>query len=243
MSDSENRNTRPEETSKMPSIALAVLVCMIAGLLYVGYAYIADDAAAIGELSGTPLDTAGRDMQTILPDNSLPKPESIDTSQLGGNKAVALPQEPTETSTDVATDTKPEKLKEEAPKKVETPKKAEEKPEPVSEPVVNVSGEDLTHTIEAGETFYGLANRYNMKSSTLKALNPSIKDESKDIKSGVTRIKVKIQAIHTVGPGDILRVVAKKYGITVEQLMAANRKKKNSAERGEKLIIPFAEKQ
>jgi LysM repeat protein len=236
MSDSENRNTRPEETSKMPSIALAVLVCMIAGLLYVGYAYIADDAAEIGELSGTPLDTAGRDMQTILPDNSLPKPESIDTSQLGGNKAIAL-QEPTEVATDVATDTKP-------PKKEEKPKK-EDKPEPVSEPVaeVNVGGEDLTHTIQDGETFYGLANRYNMKASTLKALNPSIKDESKDIKSGVTRIKVKIQTIHTVGPGDILRVVAKKYGITVDQLMAANKKKKNSAERGEKLIIPFAEKQ
>jgi LysM repeat protein len=237
MSDSENKNTRPEETSKMPSIALAVLVCMIAGLLYVGYAYIADDAAEIGALSGTPLDTAGRDMQTILPDNSLPKPESIDSSQLGGNKAITLTEEPTEVATDVATDTKP-------PKKEEKPKK-EDKPEPVSEPVaeVNVGGEDLTHTIEAGETFYGLANRYNMKASTLKALNPSIKDESKDIKSGVTRIKVKIQAIHTVGPGDILRVVAKKYGISVEQLMAANRKKKNSAERGEKLIIPFAEKQ
>jgi LysM repeat protein len=239
MSDSENKNTRPDETSKMPNIALAVLVCMIAGLLYVGYAYIADDAAEIGELSGTPLDTAGRDMQTILPDNSLPKPESIDTSELGGNKAVALPQEPTEEASDVATDTKPVRPKEEKKPKVE------EKQDPVSEPVadVNVGGEDMTHTIEAGETFYGLANRYNMKSSTLKALNPNIKDESKDIKSGVTRIKVKIQAVHTVGPGDILRVVAKKYGITVEQLMVANRKKKNSAERGEKLIIPFAEKQ
>ncbi len=242
MSDSENRNTRSEETSKMPSIALAVLVCMIAGLLYVGYAYIKDDAAAVGELSGTPLDTAGRDMQTILPDNSLPKPESIDTSQLGGNKAIAL-QEPTETPTDIATDTKSTKPKKDATENTETPKKVEEKPEPASEPVANVSGEDMTHTIQEGETFYGLANRYNMRASTLKALNPNIKDESKDIKSGVTRIKVKIQAIHTVGPGDILRVVAKKYGISVDLLMAANKKKKNSAERGEKLIIPFAEKQ
>jgi LysM repeat protein len=46
-----------------------------------------------------------------------------------------------------------------------------------------------------------------------------------------------------VGPGDILRVVADKYGVTVEQIMAANKKTKNFAERGEKLIIPFPAKQ
>ncbi len=231
MSDSENKNIRPEETSKMPNIALGILVFIIAGLLYVGYAYIADDAAEIGELSGTPLDTAGIDMQKILPDNTLPKPDAIDTSQLAGNKAVALPEQPIE----------------EVPNPVIDPKqstKVENSEEQNNESVVaDVKGENLTHTIQAGETFYGLANRYNMKASTLKALNPDIKDESKDIKSGVTRINVKIQAIHTVGPGDILRVVAKKYGISVDLLMAANKKKKNSAERGEKLIIPYANKQ
>jgi LysM repeat protein len=238
MSDSENRNTRPEETSKIPNIALAVLICMIAGLLYVGYEYIADDAAEIGELSGTPLDTAGRDLQTPLTDNSLLKPESIDTSQLAGNTPVALPQDPTDVATDVASDEKVE------PKKPEKkPKVVEPKPEPVATSIANIGGENMTHTIASGETFYGLANRYNMKWSTLKALNPNIKDDSKDIKSGVTKINVKIQTIHTVGAGDILRVVAQKYGITVEQLMAANKKKKNTAERGEKLIIPFAQKQ
>ena len=233
MSDSENKNIRPEETSKMPNIALGILIFIIAGLLYVGYAYIADDAAEIGELSGTPLDTAGIDLQKIMPDNSLPKPDAIDTSQLGGNKAIALPEQVTEEIPDKAIETKP------APEKLA--KISESNSEPAAE--INLKGEDLTHTIQAGETFYGLANRYNMKASTLKVLNPDIKDESKDIKSGVTRINVKIQAIHTVGPGDILRVVAKKYGISVDLLMAANKKKKNSAERGEKLIIPYANKQ
>ncbi|MFN3382062.1 MAG: LysM peptidoglycan-binding domain-containing protein, partial [Runella zeae] len=138
---------------------------------------------------------------------------------------------------EIATKTPRPDLEEETSKPTET--------KPVEEPkkvVVDPGGVEITHTVQAGETFYGIANRYNIKSNTLKGLNPSIQDESKDVKSGVTRIKIRVQAIHTVGPGDILRVVADKYGISVQQLMAANKKTKNFAERGEKLIIPFPEK-
>ena len=74
--------------------------------------------------------------------------------------------------------------------------------------------------LAAGETFYGVANRYNMKINTLKALNPGVSES--DIKAGVTKLNVKAMAVHTVGPGDVLRVVAQKYGVSKEAIMRAN---------------------
>ena len=53
---------------------------------------------------------------------------------------------------------------------------------------------------------------------------------------------IRDRGTHTVGPGDVLRVVAQKYGISVQQLMDANGKTRNYAERGEKLIIPLGKK-
>lgn len=101
---------------------------------------------------------------------------------------------------------------------------------------LNISGEKLSHTVKDGETFYGIANKFNITSNTLKKLNPSV--DASGIKVGVTKLIVPIQGYHIVGPGDILKVVAKKYDISVESLMAANGKTKNFSERGEKLIIP-----
>ena len=235
MSENENRNRRPEESSKLPYLSLGVLVLMIAGLLYVGYEYIADDAADVDQLLNTPLDTTGRELQPI-PNNDgqlAQPPATTEASEEASSET--LPPPPKEE--EIATKTPRPDLEEETSKPTET--------KPVEEPkkvVVDPGGVEITHTVQAGETFYGIANRYNIKSNTLKGLNPSIQDESKDVKSGVTRIKIRVQAIHTVGPGDILRVVADKYGISVQQLMAANKKTKNFAERGEKLIIPFPEK-
>lgn len=214
---------------------------MIAGLLYVGYEYIADDAADVDQLLNTPLDTTGRELQPIPNENDqltttpeTSKEDKSDTEAKDDKTTASSKDEEVVTPTTRPTD-------EEEPKKTEekTPEKPKETPAPVA---VNPGGVEITHTVQSGETFYGIANRYNLKSATLKGLNPVIKDETTDVKSGVTRIKVRVQAVHTVGPGDILRVVAEKYGVTVQQLMAANKKTKNFTERGEKLIIPFPEK-
>ena len=75
-----------------------------------------------------------------------------------------------------------------------------------------------------------------MKISTLKELNPGVTES--DVKAGITKLNVKAMAVHTVGPGDVLRVVAQKYGVSKEALMRAN-----IATRGEKLVIPFPDKQ
>lgn len=110
----------------------------------------------------------------------------------------------------------------------------------VTKPNVKPGGVGSSHTVGAGETFYSVANRYNMKIGTLKELNPGVSES--DVKAGVTKLKVKAMAVHTVGPGDVLRVVAQKYGVSKEALMRANGRSKDIATRGEKLIIPFPEK-
>lgn len=89
--------------------------------------------------------------------------------------------------------------------------------------------------VKSGESFSAIASRYNLKTETLKGLNSS----TPDLKSGVTKLKIQVKAIHTVGPGDVLRVVASKYGVTKEAIMKANGKSKDFTERGEKLVIPF----
>lgn len=139
---------------------------------------------------------------------------------------------------------KVEKPKEE--KKVEKPK--EEKPKTevavvkpdMTRPKIKPGGVGSTYTVGTGETFYSVANRYNMKLSTLKALNPDVAESN--VKAG-SQLKVKAMAVHTVGPGDVLRVVAQKYGVSKEAIMRANKKSKDIANRGEKLIIPYPDKQ
>lgn len=113
--------------------------------------------------------------------------------------------------------------------------KKEEQVKKEEKPLV-ISGEKISHLVKDGETFNGIANKFNLTTSTLKKLNPTI--EPNGLKVGVTKLTVLIQGYHVVGPGDILKVVAGKYNISVEALMTANNKTKNFAERGEKLIIP-----
>lgn len=136
---------------------------------------------------------------------------------------------------------KEEKPKEEKPKE-EKPKAEKPKEEvAIVKPKVKPGGVSTAYTVGSGETFYGVANRYNMKISTLKALNPGVAES--DVKAGVTKLNVKVMAVHTVGPGDVLRVVAQKYGVSKEAIMRANKRDKDIATRGERLIIPFPDRQ
>ncbi|PMD95685.1 hypothetical protein BWI97_13880 [Siphonobacter sp. BAB-5405] len=52
-----------------------------------------------------------------------------------------------------------------------------------------------------------------------------------------------LKVVHTVGPRDILSVVAKKYNVTLKNLMRANGKTRNYVKKGENLIIPLTESQ
>ncbi|MDZ7896780.1 MAG: LysM peptidoglycan-binding domain-containing protein [Arcicella sp.] len=207
------RNPQPaEETSKIPTITLYVLIAVVAALLYAGYQSMKNDAAVSEELVSK-------------------RPNSVAMSNDNGADAVVIPPPFEETGKDdVAKDEK---------KDVEKSKGEPKKEEKKEEKKVSIpsGGETISHTVQTGETFFGIANRYHLSKSVLQALNPNV--EPSGIKVGVTKLNVKVQTIHTVGPGDILRVVAKKYGISKQALMDANKKTKDMAERGEKLIIPI----
>lgn len=267
---SETKNPRPTGTSNLPTITLLVLVGLVAALLYIGYDYFVDNTAGSDELTNVALDTTSQlpvaqndpDMlmdPVELDSSTLPAPVDLSqaTPPADAPEANAAAEEVAEANRET-TDGKPtsdEKPAEDTKPAATTPKpekpavaSAEKpKPEPVAEkpdvkPVaVKPGGVTNTHTVKAGETFYGVANRYNMSIGTLKGLNPGVSEQ--DIKAGVTKLNVKVRAVHTVGAGDVLRVVAQKYGVSKEALMRANGKTKDLATRGEKLIIPYAEKQ
>ncbi|WP_373514370.1 LysM peptidoglycan-binding domain-containing protein [Persicitalea sp.] len=207
------RNIRPKETSRLPLITLLALLAIIVALFVIGWEYITDDAQGSEEVTNTLPDTTSK----YIPPDFRDEPEYAESDQedtsLPDNVGAAVAvQEP--------------------------PAPVAEKPKPAAKPA-NVGGQEITHTVASGETFFGIASRYNLSTETLKSLNPQLTNTSTDLKSGVTKLNVRVQAVHTVGPGDVLRVVAKKYNVSKKQLMDANGKSRDYAERGERLVIPF----
>jgi LysM repeat protein len=228
----EQRNERPKEPARnLPMAVLLVLVGIICALLYIGWKYMSDDTSGSDDLTAVPADTVAKAISNE-PEEEVATSQTTNTPTVTeGLPEVSVPKVGNKID---ATEIKEEKPKEEKPK--------EGKPIVEKRKIeIPTGGESYTHTVGEGETFFGIANRYNIKKETLKALNPSI-DES-GIKVGVTKLKIRIKAIHTVGPGDIIRVVSKKYNVSQSLIMQANKKSKNVAQRGEKLVIPFAEKQ
>jgi LysM repeat protein len=208
----EERNKKPQETnSGLPAVVLFVLIGIICLMLYAGWHLMSDDASKIAEFENS---------ETLKKDDL-----AIDNT---------LTEEAPDLSTSVI-ESEPNEIKEE--QKINLDNKIEEKVESPAELNENVH----IHTVKENETFFGIGNKYNIGTATLKKYNPDVNPNG--IKVGVTKIKVPIQAVHTVGPGDILRVVSEKYNISVDLLMSANGKTKNFSERGEKLVIPFAKKQ
>jgi LysM repeat protein len=189
------------------------------------------------------------DLSQAEPPADVPVPDAVAEDVAAANrettdKPASEKTDAVKTGAGMAKEEKKEPVAKAAPPKVEKKieKPAEKKEErPVEKVAVKPGGVTRPYTIGTGETFYGVANRYNMKLSTLKALNPGVSES--DVKAGVTKLNVKAMAVHTVGPGDVLRVVAQKYGVSKEAIMRANRKSKDIATRGEKLIIPYPEKQ
>ncbi len=205
------RNVRPVEKSKLPGITLVVLSVLVLALLYVGYDYLTDEPGDTSEVTNADSD---REVVSLDVYN---EPSQVDVNS--GNVPVPGGAAP------------------EAKPKTGDSKDVKEEQAPVSSPTDGIAH---THTVTAGETLFSIATRYNLKVETLKALNPSVKDNAA-LKAG-QKINVRIKAVHTVGPGDILRVVGNKHGVSVDLIMRANNKAKNHAARGEKLVIPFAEK-
>lgn len=204
----EERNPKPETPSNsLPMVVLLVLVGIICLLLYAGWHLMSDDASKASDIKEQPMVVAKTEDSLVVDEDAIPEAVAVETESTSEKTAEAIQE-----------------------------KESEPKPEKTAEKATDVTGEKLSYTVKEGETFFGIANRFNVSATTLQKLNPSVSPSG--IKVGVTKIIIPIQGYHIVGPGDILKVVSKKYDISVDALMAANNKSKNYAERGEKLVIP-----
>ena len=110
--------------------------------------------------------------------------------------------------------------------------------------VKNESASTLdTYTVKSGDTLYSIANKYGMSVSDLKSLN----NLTSDILSIGQVLKVSNSDnngssspsnTYVVKLGDTLYSIARKYGISVDELKSANGKSSNLLTIGEELIIP-----
>lgn len=98
-----------------------------------------------------------------------------------------------------------------------------------------------THTVRRGETLSGIAARYGVSVRDVMRLN-NLKNAN-SIRAGQTLVisgRGGVRTTYTVRRGDTLTKIAKKYGITVSELAAANRISRNSVLKvGQKLKIPY----
>jgi LysM repeat protein len=202
-----------EESSKLPVITLGILLLTLVGLIAVGFEHFVSP-----------------DKDELIKAEKFVEPEEevvAEAAQVDID-SIADPAD----SLIVTKDSLLGKSEEEA--------LAEQKKEAEAEVVPEVAmpaGKAHSVTVEKGETFSAVARKFGLKVDQLKALNPGVNPDG--IKSGSTKLNVKIQAVHTVGPGDILRKVAEKYGVTKQAIMEANHKKDDITLRGEVLIIPL----
>ena len=202
-----------EESSKLPVITLGILLLTLVGLIAVGFEHFVspdkDELIKAEKFVETEEDVLPEASQVV-----------IDSTQDPADSLI-VPKDSIISKSDE------EEL-------------AEQKKEAEAEVVPEVAipaGKSHAITVEKGETFSAVARHYGLKVDQLKALNPGVNPDG--IKSGSTKLNVKIQAIHTVGPGDIMRKVAEKYGVSKQAIMDANHKKDDITLRGEVLIIPL----
>lgn len=114
----------------------------------------------------------------------------------------------------------------------------------------------LLHKITKGETLYGLNRKYNVSVDDLKANNPGIETSLKigdvikvprsyaaaDVVKPTTTVAAKAVKTattkkHTVVKGETLNAISKKYGVTVDDIVAWNNIKGNNIQIGQVLTI------
>jgi len=121
--------------------------------------------------------------------------------------------------------------------------------QPKKDSVITVSIKNTEHVVQAGETLYGIAKQHNLQVMNLVEWNEldlqtGIKPgqvlklaESQVVNNEEVTSNEPSELIYEVKASDTLYGVARKYGVTIKELMDWNQKKDFSVTLGEKLKI------
>jgi membrane-bound lytic murein transglycosylase D len=117
-----------------------------------------------------------------------------------------------------------------------------EKITPAAKTIVQVTEQkEGEHVVTAGETLYGIATRYGLKTGDLQRIN-NLGNETA-VKPGqilkLTESKqvTTDQTLHIVQASDTLYSIARQYGLSVKELMNLNSKKDFDVKPGQKLVV------
>ena len=203
---------KESSSSNLPLITLFVLLITLLGLVFVGYEHF---------LGPENKELAKAEKLELAEDEVLMEPP------------VSIITDSTSTVSSVDSSLGKDSVQK-AELALEAQKQEAEAQKIPEEKVVEPSGKAYSYAAEKGESLNGVAKRFGLTVDQLKSMNPSISDGFK----GGAKVNVKIKAIHTVGPGDVLRVVAEKYKVSKKSIMDANHKSEDVTLRGEQLVIP-----
>ena len=183
---------------------------------------------------GRPL-PRGERMVVVLGDTAAPRPERADTARAPA--AVTTPAtRPSTTGAPAATPAARPATSGTTAATAPTPRPATPAPRPATR----------THVVQWGETFYGIANRYEISFSALRAANPDVDQER--LTSG-TRLTIPgtvaapaARRTHRVAPGETLTGIARRYEVSLRALRDANDLENEDRVRsGQTLVIPTEE--
>ncbi|HEX2211300.1 MAG TPA: LysM peptidoglycan-binding domain-containing protein, partial [Longimicrobium sp.] len=128
------------------------------------------------------------------------------------------------------------------------------------------TGRARSHTVVAGETFYGIARRYGVTAAQLRALNPDVDMNALEVgdvlrlPAGARDSRASTQPrpqepprpaaqaeqprrgtrFHVVQAGETLYGIARRYGVTVDAIRRANEMETDQVRTGQRLVIPPA---
>jgi LysM repeat protein len=204
---------KESSSSNLPLITLFVLLITLVGLVFVGYEHF---------LGPENTELAKAEKLELAEDEVLMEPP------------VSIIVDSTSTVSSVDSSQQKDSVQK-AELALEVQKQEAEAQKIPEEKVVEPSGKAYSYAAEKGESLNGVAKRFGLTVDQLKSMNPNISDGFK----GGSKVNVKIKAIHTVGPGDVLRVVAEKYKVSKKSIMDANHKSEDVTLRGETLVIPI----
>ncbi len=120
---------------------------------------------------------------------------------------------------------------------------------PAKDSIINITVKKTEHVVQVGETLYGIAHLYNVGVMDLVnwnhlSLQAGIKpgqilrlSEGQIVTADLVIVKESSQIIHEVKSSDTLYSVARKYGVTIKEIMEWNAKTDFNVTVGEKIKI------